>query len=147
MSLNFPQIPNTLFKHSETKEEGINAKEEKGFVRFVDRGDPASADFTLADLTTDDTWNDLDLSAVIPPEAKVVFIYVVVIDDAVNSRFQIRRNGNTNGQVAPGVLTQVTNQAITGTLFVSVGEDGIIEYNATNTTFTAISIIIQGWWE
>jgi hypothetical protein len=112
---------------------------------FVDRGDPSAADFTQASLTTDATWRDLDLSAIVPDGAKAVCLYVNVVDDTVNY-VGFRKNGNSNANNISIVRAQVANVAVAGILTVELSSARVIEYIASNVTFTTIAITVKGWW-
>ena len=115
-------------------------------VGYVDRGDPASNDFEKEDLTTDGTWNDLDLSSIVPANAEAVLLYVAIDDDAVSSQIAFRKNGNTNEQALGRVRVQVANVYVDADMVISLDSNRVIEYKATNTTFTGISICVKGWW-
>lgn len=112
---------------------------------FVDRGDPSEWDWQLADLTTDYNWRDLDCSLVVPPDAVAVALYVYVKDDAADSVVYFRKKGNSNVLNSPRVRTQVADIPVDGFLTVPCDSNRIIEYRATNLTFTSINILITGW--
>ena len=112
---------------------------------YVNRGDPAAADFDVGDLTTNGTAQDLDLSSIVPAGAKAVYIRLVLMDDAAGSYIQFRKNGNSNWQSAPSIRTQVSGVTMDGQLIVPCDSSRVVEYRATNTTFTTINIIVSGW--
>ena len=60
--------------------------------QYVDRGDPSSWDFQEGDLTTDNTWRDLDLSSIVPSGAVAVHLYVLIKDDTANKNIKFRKN-------------------------------------------------------
>lgn len=120
---------------------------------FVDRGDPSAFDWDEDDLTTDNTWNDLDdakalnLSDIVPVGAKAVLLLLDLTDPDVNLRMQFRKAGNSNTHNVAGQRTQVSSQRIVSNLVVPC--DPItrkIEYRGANTTFSEISILVSGWW-
>lgn len=113
---------------------------------FFDRGDPASDDWTQADLTTDATWRDLDLSAIVPAGAKAVLFSVGVKDGVVDSDLRFRKNGNTDIYNRAIVRTLVANVYTMQDIVVACDTDRIIEYNGDNLTFTNINIVVKGWW-
>ena len=113
--------------------------------RFVDRGDPASYDFELAALTTDGTWRDLDLSSIVPDGAVAVNLSGYIVDDTVSKYLLFRKNGNSNGVNKVGITTQVANVGIDFSVTVSCDSNRVIEYFASNTTWTAIGITVNGW--
>lgn len=113
---------------------------------FVPRlDDPATADFTASDLTTDGNWHDLDLSSIVPAKATAVAVRVYVKDDAAGSFIQFRRNGATNKAVAAVVRTQVSDVYSDGFVIVACDSASKIEYRTSNVSFTALNIVICGW--
>ena len=114
--------------------------------RYVDRGDPAAADFAVGDLTTDGTWNDLDLSSIVPAGAIAVHFTLAIRDDAVGTTIQFRKNGNSNTVNAALSLCLVANIDNYTEHMVVCDAGRIIEYNAANTTWTTVSIRVRGWW-
>jgi len=112
---------------------------------FVDRGDPAAYDFTLADFTTDDNIHELDLSAIISGNASAVVIRLRIEDDLVDSFVLLRKQGNTNSINCSVATTMVANTVIENDLVVAIGPNKKIEYRTTNTTFAKIDFIIKGW--
>ena len=113
---------------------------------YVDRGDPAAWDWIDANLTTDGNWNDLDLSSIVPVGAKTVLLRVRIIDDATDKAIQMRENGNSNGYNVAALVTLVANLSIEGNFIVGCDADRVIEYNASNTSWTNIDICVRGWW-
>lgn len=112
---------------------------------FEDRGDPADPDFILSGLTTDGTWHDLDCSSVVPAGAVGIVIRATVNDNATNSYLNFRKNGNSNTAAIITVRTQVADVPADGNAIVPCDSNRIIEYQAANTTFTSIAIVIIGW--
>jgi hypothetical protein len=110
---------------------------------FADRGDPSSLDKTT--WTADGNWYDWDLSAVVPAGAKAVLLWILVSDDAANSTFKLRKNGNSNAVNFAEIYTQVSGVFNTGDFIVACDSNRVIEYNATNTTWTDIQAVIKGW--
>jgi len=114
-------------------------------VNYVDRGDPTAYDFTEASLTTDGTWVDLNLSAIIPVGTKAVLIYFEIKDDAVESYLSFRKNGNSNVYNSLSQYTQVVSKYVSQEGIVVVDNNRTIEYQASNLTFTNINVLIRGW--
>ena len=113
---------------------------------YVDRGDPAAWDWIDANLTTDGNWNDLDLSGIVSAGAKTVLLRVRIIDDATDKSIQMRENGNSNGYNVAALVTLVANLSTEGNFIVGCDVDRVIEYNASNTSWTNIDICVRGWW-
>lgn len=112
---------------------------------YVDRGDPSAYDFELASLTTDGSPHDLDLSSIVPAGAKSVLLRVRVQDGATNSYILFRKNGNSNLFNTATVRTQAAGVYNDASLIVSCDTSRVIEYQASNTTFDAITITVAGW--
>ena len=108
--------------------------------RYVDY---AAVDF--AALTCDAAWHDLDLSAIVPVGAKSVFLRVQVTDDAAGSYIVFRRNGRSNTVSELSCLSQVANIQNQANGFVDCDANRIVEYAATNTTFTTLTVLVLGW--
>lgn len=113
---------------------------------YTDRGDPTAVDFDVNDFTTDETWNDLDLSGIVDSGTTAVLLKVIVKDGAVESTMLFRKNGNSNEHNAGGIQTQVVDVAMTSDIIVPCDSDGVIEYNGSNLTFSAIDVVVKGWW-
>lgn len=114
--------------------------------QYVDRGDPSAWDFQIGDLTTDGTWRDLDLSSIVPSGAVAVHLYVLVQDDSANKNIKFRKNGNANNYNVSTVRSIVANQNSQQDIIVSCDSNRIVEYKASNTSWTQIIILVKGWW-
>ena len=112
---------------------------------YVDRGDPSSVDFAVGDLTTDGTVHDLDLSSIVPVNASSVLLHVIVKDGTVGNRIRFRKNGNSNMINIGVVRTQAANIDINQDVIIALDANRVIEYDATNTVFTTLEIIVKGW--
>lgn len=114
-------------------------------LAIVDRGDPSAWDFEETDLTTDNTWRDLDLSSIVPSGARFVLLGGYVVDNAVGSDIQFRKNGNSNDYHRVGATTQVIDVGIGIDCVVPCDSSRVIEYKATNVTWSQIKILVKGW--
>jgi hypothetical protein len=115
---------------------------------FISRGDPAAYDFTLGDFTTDSTWNDLDLSGIVTAGAKAVLIYIRLVDDNANQEFAFRESGNTETYNKGALRTQVGGLTIDSDFIIPYNANEKVEYMAVNPPggFTAINVLVKGWW-
>jgi hypothetical protein len=116
------------------------------YVGHVDRGDPSAVDFAVGSLTTDGGWYDLDLSSIVPANAVAVDLLVEIQDDAVNSGLQLRKNGNSNAINVAIARTQVVNVSNYLNTTIPCDSSRVIEYSASNLTWTTINITVRGWW-
>lgn len=114
---------------------------------FTDRGDASSVDFAVGDLTTDGNWNDLDISSIIPNEAKAVLLSLKVQDNAAGSQVLFRVKGNSNAYNISGIITQVSGVDIIQDLICPCDTDRTLQYKASNLTFDTIDITVKGWWK
>jgi len=116
-----------------------------GGMQLVDRGDPAANDFTAAQLSTDGTWHDLDLSAIVPAEARAVKIKIEYTDDVVGSYFLFRKKGNVNLINVGASCINVANKYISPEFDIFLDENRVIQYQASNAEFVEINITVRGW--
>lgn len=113
---------------------------------FVDRGDPASSDFSKGDLTTDNSWHDLDLSAIVAKGAASVLLQVRVEGPDANKRIGFRKNGNANNWNAGFARIIQTAYREDYDLVIPCDANRVIEYRAHNIVWTTIEITVKGWW-
>jgi len=119
----------------------------KGLIEmYVDRGDPAAADYLVTGLTTDGTWRTLDLSGIIPACAVAVHLKTRLQAAPTGNRIRFRKKGNTNEistlsfpNLAPNVIHRPEG-------ICAVGGSREIEYNADNISWSVLSILVRGWW-
>lgn len=112
---------------------------------WVERESRSGYDYTDADLTTDGSWHDLDLSSIVPEGAVKVAMRFTVVDNSANMHIQFRKNGDssTYNQV---IRTQVNGVSIDTLFKVFCDSSRVIEYEASNTTFSEIGITIIAWY-
>ena len=115
------------------------------FHRFVDRGDPASTDYDETTLTLDGTWNDLDLSSIVPANAVAVALATVIKDNAVGSRVKFRKNGNSNTINVSQAYVTVANVFSAYDQIVACDSNRVIEYEGTSGT-DSFDVTVKGWW-
>lgn len=113
---------------------------------FVNRGDPASFDFTVANFTTDNTWRELNLSAIIPTTARAVLLELNPATSASGKEFIFRSYGNTNTINHTGVVTKITPGIQHKTCIVAVDANRKIEYKAVVATWNTLDLVVRGWW-
>lgn len=115
-------------------------------IGYTDRGEGSAMDKAVGDFTTDNTWRDWDISAIVPKNAKAAFINIEIKDDAAGSKMDFRRNGNTDATYSiSSIATQVANVSVYGSLIVPVHSDRIIEYRGSNLAFITINAFVKGW--
>jgi hypothetical protein len=115
---------------------------------YVDRGDPSAYDFALADFTFDSTWNDLDLSGIVPSGAYAVDISATITSTNAGYTMYFRKNANTNyhnslNQQLPVAAMSLTMNGIVP--YDSVNEK--IQYFAANAAgWTKCNFVVKGWY-
>lgn len=116
-------------------------------MTYVDRGDPSAVDFTQASLTmTDTTYRDLDLSSAgVPGNALAHVRMRISYSPAGFASLALRKNGNSNAHNA--MLATSPGGGVAGEAdgFVSVDENGLVEYSAT-ANLNVVQITVRGWW-
>ena len=124
------------------------------FHRFVDRGDPTGADYhetgDKSILDTDGTWHDLDLgsggAAIVPSNAVAIMFRIAMEDDLLGADFQMRKNGNVNAWAIQNYRNIVINVLSEQMYIVACDSNQVVEYKGTNTAFTNIYLVVNGWW-
>lgn len=118
----------------------------KSGLVFVDRGNRTSWDYRLVNLTTNGAWHLLDISGIVPTEARAVLLRVRLEDNAANSYFSFRTFANTGTHNTSAIYTQVANIPVNGDLVCPIDSDGKLGYQAKNVVWTSIDILVKGWW-
>ena len=113
---------------------------------FIDRGDPAAADFDQTGLTYDNAWHDLDLSGIVPANAVAVAFLVVNKVNAIGTGTWIRQKGNANDFNLYLQIHQVANTFLVTDGVCPIGSDGLLEYKFSPIPYTGTQITIKGWW-
>lgn len=114
-------------------------------LSFVDRGDPATWDWTLANFTADDDWHTLDCSSIVPEGAIAILIRASIAADTAGRYFGFRKHGNVNAYNTAGLRTQVANIYIDNYVLVFCDSDRKLDYMGTSDGWSAISVVIGGW--
>ena len=114
--------------------------------KYIDRGDPSSADFAVGDLTEDGSYHDLDLSVIIPKTAKLVLlrIEIKIVEGGINGIF--RKKGNCNELNAEKFFTLIGGYPRFFTFKLSCNSEGVIEYKVDSGYWIIFNITVGGWW-
>lgn len=113
--------------------------------QYVDRGDASGWDKEVGDFTTDNTWRELDLSAIVPDGAIAIQVAIQVSDDAAGNSFNLRSADNSNALNKITAGTQVAGVLAYAYGVVSCSTDRKVDYRATSTTWTGIWLVVTGW--
>lgn len=113
---------------------------------WVDRGDPATDDITLASLLADNSWHDLDLSAIVPVGAKIIRLLLRSNPGTSSARkIYFRKNGNSNTYSITGVEHETEWHYKMTVVDVFCDSNRIIEYLVSGTMNT-LTIVVIGWY-
>lgn len=115
---------------------------------FVDRGDLSGWDFDAGDFTYDASWNEWDLSAIVPAAAAgklVRFFGLVRHSTYVGAELQFRQAGNSNARNVDKITSQVTATDQGHTFEVLCDADRKIEYYG-DAGWTPTYYYVRGWW-
>lgn len=121
---------------------------EQGYMvsSFVNRGDPAAVDFNAGDFTQDFAWHELDLSGIIPANAKAVLIGITMINTATGRPLLFRSTGNSNVSNISSQYSQVAGINISCDMVIPINTAQKIDYLAHPAGWTSIEFIVKGWW-
>jgi len=116
-----------------------------GGTSLIDRGDPAANDKTLSDFTTDNAYHDLNLSSIVPAGATWILLKVVVMSSTIPAYIRFRKKGNSNSiNVAVADCIQA-NLSHPYQFLCPCDADRVIEYYASNSTWSSIQLSVSGW--
>lgn len=115
--------------------------------KFYPRGDVVDNDFVAGDLTKDDAWHDLDLSAIIGVGKSLVFIRAFLDENTGGKFIKLRTKGHTNNTNISACYTQVANKICDHTLSIYTDSNGIIEYLISTATWTTLTLAVRGWFK
>lgn len=117
--------------------------------KYVDRGDPATFDFALGDITQDDLWHDLNLAGIVPESGAnhPVHLIVAVKATKADNYLYFREKGNVNAVNVVCARTQAANVSLNLDCLVMMDAARVIQYKATIDDWTGIQIAVRGWGE
>lgn len=111
---------------------------------YVNRGDPAAFDYTTATLTADSTYRTLNLSSIVPANAKLVQLRLLIANAAAGQAIYIRKVGYNNEFNILSLFTQAPNVTTTTEGFVDcIGQQ--ISYKAATGSWSKLNIVVLGW--
>ena len=112
---------------------------------FLARTNSADYDYTEATMTTDGAAHAFtNIANIIPVGVKAVVMKVYIKDDAISS-LSIYSNAYNGTAFQQNIYIAVVNIANEITFVIPIGNDRIINYVASNTTFTNIFVKIVGF--
>jgi hypothetical protein len=118
------------------------------YVNYVDRGDNSSWDKTITDFTADGTWktgaSGIDLSAIIPADAKLAVFLVAINDNSVGSYFSMRKRGNSNAYNVFTVAVNVDSVTSYGDVTCAVHSTRFFDY-IISAGCNDLYLTVKGW--
>lgn len=118
-------------------------------MKYVNRGDPATFDFTLADITQDDAWHDLDLSGIVAEAGAGHLVHLIagVKGTKADNYLYFRAKGNVNEVNIVCLRTQAANVGSDEDCLILMDATRTIQYRANINDWSAILIAVRGWVE
>lgn len=117
-----------------------------GQLGYFDRGDPGAFDFDEDDLTTDNAWHDLDLSAIIPATAQGVVLHLKFRCPNAGAPIRFRKKGNVNLFNTSICGTSVANVTHWDDLICPIDVNRFLQYQIANLAWITIEITVSAWW-
>lgn len=114
-------------------------------TEFVDRGDPGAYDWTVGDFTTDNTWRDLDCSAIVPENAIAILFNCQMRTTATNKTSSFRKNGNASGYNIAAAATGSAQHYHSWSPLVWCDVNRVIEYRIPNFVWQNFNLVVCGW--
>lgn len=125
--------------------------------KYIDRGDPAAADYGLGTpFEHDNVWHELDLSSpipIVPPAGanNLVLLRVNLAYDEAGQWIEFRTLGNVNTFNEAYVLTSaVVGSTVNVDVFVKMDANRKIEYRLSGTDplkWIHLFVTVRGWVE
>jgi hypothetical protein len=113
---------------------------------FTEDGAGTSTDLSLLILVVD-TWYDLDLSSIVPPEARAVYFKIDAVDNLIGTEVSLRRNGQAGTQQTADRVIALTNRVDTVYRWVGVDDDQVCEILTTVLpgSWTALELTVMAY--
>lgn len=113
---------------------------------FVNRGDPTAYDFTKTDLTWDNTWRVLDLSAIVPFPAKGVLLSASLNGSHLGVEVKLRPDGHTDVYNASLATIQVVGISSIFDFTLPISTERKLQYKAKPVESYIFYLSVKGWW-
>lgn len=114
--------------------------------KYVDRGYPTTWDKTTGNFTRDGAIHQLDLSAIVPSNAKLVTVRFYVQGSTANHWAGIGHPNATSVYQLVGVSVTYPSSYGDAQVTVPISSAGIISYLVTGTQVTSVNLVVHGWW-
>jgi len=114
--------------------------------RFVNRGDPANPDWELGDFTLNSSWHTLDMSSIIPTNARGVLLRGDCLCQAVGWGVHFKTKGNVNSPNMSAFAAQTADVGFQVDTVVIPNTNREIIYMGYANVFTQLEVTVGGWW-
>lgn len=114
-------------------------------LRYVDRGDVGSYDYSTDDFTKDNNWHDLDISSKIPAGTKAIVCIVWAQSYNPTNVVYFAKKGDTNYFNISTIITQQGGIGCPQDIIIMPDTDGWIKYRATGTQWQILTLVIKGY--
>ena len=113
---------------------------------YVYRGDPAAVDFAVGDLTTDEAWHTLDLSSIVPANAKAVHLAVFHNPSGTNNSYIYFHHGDATNLIGLMGVRAINGVGVEQPVTCPLNSSREIKYKVKNDSPDDIDITVIGWW-
>ena len=114
---------------------------------YVPRLGTSNWDFETGDFTLDGNWNDLDLSDLVPGNAKLVHVLVYLRGTTSSACLGVKSFVDTGTQGTHIIQAQYTEVTLWANLTIPIGSNGQIKYAELAGSIIGLKITVIGWWK
>ncbi len=115
--------------------------------KFVDRGELSDFDYIIGDLTSDETYRDLDISSIVGVGERLVMLQVQAAAIVAGATLFNITKGHTAYVNRAGLIIPYDTGGEEQTMWIKTNASGVIQYMLSNTTWMYCNIVIRGWFE
>jgi len=115
-------------------------------IQYVDRGDVLNADKIETDLALDGAWHDLDLSAIVPSNAKLILVRLYTKSDSASLSLRFRKKGYSTEYNFSKTYCRAANTGGHYDTHITCNASGIVEYKGDSGNWTSVEFTVGGWW-
>ena len=116
-----------------------------GWMNTYNRGVITTADFEIADLTLDGTYQELDLSSIVPANTGFVLVSIEVVNAQVSKMFVLAESDQTNWLGEHRLMIHFTNQQMNARVWFALGTDLKLRYKATQFGWATVNLTVMQW--
>lgn len=114
-------------------------------LRFVGRDVSSAGDFTVGNFTIDAAPHDLDISSIVPANAKAIAITTQAQNNIISVGWSMRGKGTTNPPYA--INLEAAAVPINYHAIIPLNNQAILTYTVSNTgVWTYVQFGIVGYW-